>query len=147
RYPVFNGTKGKRVQIPIPIMMHNNTPYRVALDVKGTRFRAFIEDQEIDSWNDDRLRAGGVGFFSETGEHARVYWMRVSHNTDWLGRLCGMIAGGAKQNEAGLWNPEGDSVRIALLNPEGVLDGGRIAYRRKGMPVLPFAAAFPQDIL
>ena len=60
RYPVLNGVKGKRVQIPLPIMMHNNTPYHVALDVKGTRFRAFVEDQEVDSWNDDRLRAGGV---------------------------------------------------------------------------------------
>ena len=50
RYPVLAGRKGKRVQIPLPIMMHNNTPYHVALDVKGSRFRAFVEDQEVDSW-------------------------------------------------------------------------------------------------
>jgi hypothetical protein len=54
----------------------------VALDVKGSRFRAFVENQEVDSWNDDRLRNGGVGFFSETGEHARLYWVKVSKNTD-----------------------------------------------------------------
>ena len=96
RYPVLGGKKGKKVQIPLPIMMHNNTPYRVALDVKGNRYRTFIEDQEVDSWHDDRLLAGGVGFFSETGEHARLYWVKVSKNTDWLGRLCGMLAGGER---------------------------------------------------
>jgi hypothetical protein len=142
RYPVLNGKKGKRVQIPLPIMMHNNTPYHVALDVKGTSFRAFIEDQEVDSWNDDRLRAGGVGFFSETGEHARLYWVKVSKNTDWLGRLCGMIAGGTKQDEASLWNADEANGQMAILDPRGVLDGARNADRRRGMPVLPFAAAF-----
>src|SRR5260370_16894338 len=90
RYPGLDGRKGKRVQIPLPIMMHNNTPYHVALDVKGTRFRAFVEDQEVDSWNDDRLRSGGVGFFSEAGGHARLYWVKVSNNPHCLGLRCGI---------------------------------------------------------
>jgi hypothetical protein len=139
RYPVFNGKKGKRVQVPLPIMMHNNTPYHVALDVQGTRFRAFVEDQEVDSWNDDRLTAGGVGFFSETGERSRLYWVKVSKNTDWLGRLCGMIAGGS-QDSADLWNPQpGGS--LAMLDRGSILDGAKNADRRRGVMTLPTATA------
>jgi hypothetical protein len=131
RYPVLNGLKGKKVQVPLPIMMHNNTPYHVALDVKGTRFRAFVEDQEIDSWNDDRLRAGGVGFFSETGEHARLYWVKVSNNTDWLGRLCGMLSGSESQDSADLWNPA-PAGTLAELDRAGILDGAKNVDRRRG---------------
>jgi hypothetical protein len=142
RYPVLGGKKGKRVQIPLPIMMHNNTPYHVALDVKGTRFRAFVEDQEIDSWNDDKLRAGGVGFFSESGEHARLYWVKVSKNTDWLGRLCGMIAGAGKKDAAGIWDPADATGRMAALDPGSVLDGARNADIKRGAPMLPLAAVW-----
>ena len=141
RYPVLEGKKGKRVQIPLPIMMHNNTPYHVALDVKGTRFRTFIEDQEVDSWNDDKLLAGGVGFFSESGEHARLYWVKVSNNTDWLGRLCGMLSGGEKgqNNEAGLWNPADPQSTVAVLDPGAALEGAKNADRKRGASMLPFA--------
>jgi hypothetical protein len=147
RYPVLGGKKGKKVQIPLPIMMHNNTPYHVALDVKGSRFRTFIEDQEVDSFNDDRLLAGGVGFFSETGEHARLYWVKVSNNTDWLGRLCGMLSGGAKgQNEAGLWNPAEPQGTMAALDPRGALEGAKNADRKRGVPMLPFAVIFTNSL-
>jgi hypothetical protein len=143
RYPVLAGRKGKRVQIPLPIMMHNKTPYHVALDVKGTRFRAFVEDQEIDSWSDDRLLAGGVGFFSEPGEHARLYWVKVSKNTDWLGRLCGMIAGSGKaQDSADLWNPADPDGAMAALDPRSILNGAKNADRKRGVPTLPLATVF-----
>jgi hypothetical protein len=152
RYPVLNGQKGKRVQIPLPIMMHNNTPYHVALDVKGNRFRAFVEDQEVDSWNDDKLRAGGVGFFSETGEHARLYWVKVSHNTDWLGRLCGMLSGNeTSQDSADLWNPA-EARTLAMLDRGSVMDGAKNVDRRRGVPMavfrptLPVAAVFVGDL-
>jgi hypothetical protein len=88
RYPVVDGKEGSRVEIPIRVMMHNNTPYRVKLTVKGTDFMASIEGQLVDFWHDDRLRTGGVGFFSDTGERARIYWMNVSHQDDFVGRVC-----------------------------------------------------------
>jgi hypothetical protein len=138
RYPVLNGKKGKRVQIPLPIMMHNNTPYHVALDVKGTRFRAFLENQEIDSWTDDRLKKGGVGFFSESGEHARLYWVKVSNNTDWLGRLCGMLSGSGTQDSADLWNPQ-PSGTVAMLDPGSILEGAKNVDRKRGVSTLPIA--------
>jgi hypothetical protein len=147
RYPVLNGHKGKRVQIPLPIMMHNNTPYHVAVDVKGTRFRAFVEDQEVDSWNDDRLRAGGVGFFSETGEHARLYWVKVSKNTDWLGKLCGFIAGAsAAQDSADMWNPADPNGSMAALDPGSILDGAKNVDMKRGVRTLPLAVFFGSSL-
>jgi len=89
RYPVIDGKKGPSVEIPIPgMLMHNNTPYRVRLTVNGRDFTTSIEGQLIDYWRDDRLRVGGVGFFSDTGEKARLYWMKLSHQDDFIGRVC-----------------------------------------------------------
>ena len=148
RYPVLEGRKGKRVQIPLPIMMHNNTPYHVALDVKGTRFRAFVEDQEVDSWTDDRLRAGGVGFFSEAGEHARLYWVKVSNNTDWLGRLCGILAGSGKtQDSADLWNPADPSGSMAALDPGSILDGAKNVDMKKRSAHTPVRDGISRELV
>ncbi len=88
RYPVIDGKKGPSVEIPIRVLMHNDTPYRVQLTVNGRDFTTSIEGQLIDYWRDDRLRVGGVGFFSDTGEKARLYWMKLSHQDDFIGRVC-----------------------------------------------------------
>jgi len=141
RYPVTAGKRGKRVQIPLPIMMHNNTPYHVAVDVKGNHFRAYVENQEVDSWSDDSLRAGGVGFFSENGEHARLYWVKVSNHTDWLGRLCGILEGKEGDQALNLWDPAAAG-ELAVLDPGSILDGAKNADIRRRAPVLPFATVF-----
>ncbi|HXM44803.1 MAG TPA: hypothetical protein VN924_26440, partial [Bryobacteraceae bacterium] len=91
-YSVIEGRQGSRVQTPLRMMIHANTPYRVTVDVKGNRYRAFIEDQEADFWTDDKLKTGGVGFFSEAGEHARVYWVKLESHGDLLGRICGLLS-------------------------------------------------------
>jgi tetratricopeptide (TPR) repeat protein len=93
RYPVIGGRKGNRVQTPLRMMIHANTPYRVTVDVKGNRYRAYIEGQEADFWTEDRLTAGGVGFFREADERARVYWVKLERNGDILGRVCGWLSG------------------------------------------------------
>ncbi len=88
RYPVVNGVEGERTEVPIRMLMHNNTPYRVQVAVRGRDFSTSIEGQLIDHWRDDRLEKGGVGFYSETGERARLYWVKLSHQDDFVGRLC-----------------------------------------------------------
>ena len=100
RYPVIEGSKGARVLTPLRMMIHANTPYRVTVDVKGNRYRAYIEGQEADFWTEDRLKTGGVGFFSETGERARVYWVKLESHGDILGRICGLLSGKGSQNAA-----------------------------------------------
>ena len=91
-YPVVEGRPGHLVEQPLSVMIHNGMPYHVSVEVKGNHYTASIEGEEVDSWSDDTLPAGGVGFFSETGARARIYWVKVSHNDDWLGWLCGHIA-------------------------------------------------------
>jgi hypothetical protein len=92
-YPVIGGKQGHKVVTPLSVMVHSETPYHVAVDVRGSHYTASIEGQEVDSWSDDTLLAGGVGFFADAGSRARIYWMKVSKNDDWLGRLCNYIAG------------------------------------------------------
>jgi hypothetical protein len=88
RYSVVNGIAGERTEIPIRMLMHNNTPYRVEVAVRGRDFSTSIEGQLVDHWRDARLDKGGVGFFSEAGERARLYWVKLSHQDDFVGRLC-----------------------------------------------------------
>src|SRR5207248_1852750 len=83
-YAVVDGHKGHRVELPLSVMVHRNSPMQVAVDVKGRRVTTSIDGQEVDSWTDTALARGGVGFFSEAGERSRLYWMKVSKNQDWL---------------------------------------------------------------
>jgi hypothetical protein len=108
-YQVVNGKPGRAVQTPLSVMVHNNEPYHVSVDVRGNRFAAAIEGEQVDSWTDEAPGRGGVGFFSDAGERARLYWMKLSRNQDWLGRMCAYLSGdgsvgGAQTAE--LWGPE-----------------------------------------
>jgi hypothetical protein len=91
RYTVIDGKKESRGEMPLQVMMHNNRPYRVQVDVKGNNFLTSIEGQLVDSWSDDRLKSGGVGFFTEGSEKARLYWMKITKNSDFLGKLCSIL--------------------------------------------------------
>jgi len=91
RYQVVDGKRESRGETPLQVMMHNNRPYRVQVDVKGNHFLTSIEGQLVDSWSDDRLKTGGVGFFTESSEKARLYWMKVTKNSDLLGKLCSIL--------------------------------------------------------
>jgi len=93
-YPVIGGKPGHQVKVPLPaVMTHANTPYHVAVKVSGNRLTASIEGQEVDSWTDAVQPSGAVGFFTDPGERARLYWMKVYKNDDWLGRVCGFLTG------------------------------------------------------
>ena len=91
RYSVVDGKRETHGEQPLQVMMHNNRPYRVSVDVKGNQFLTSIEGQVVDSWSDDRLKSGGVGLFSEGSEKARVYWLKVTKNSDFLGKLCSIL--------------------------------------------------------
>ena len=104
-YNVVGGKSVQRSQTPLNIMVHNNRPMQFAVDVRGNRFVTSIDGEEVDSYFDNTLVAGGVGFFSEVGERARLYWMRVTRNDDWLGHVCAMLAEEAGVNAAELRGP------------------------------------------
>ena len=104
-YPVVEGKKGHTVETPLNIMVHHNEPFHVSVDVSGNRFTASVEGQRVESWTDDALPVGGVGFFTEASERARLYWMKVTKNDDWLGSLCSFLAGNRAREVAELWAP------------------------------------------
>jgi hypothetical protein len=92
-YPVVGGKAGRRVEVPLSAMIHKREGIHVAVEVKGNRVVTSLQGQEVDSWTDETLASGGVGFFSEAGERARLYWMKVAANDDLLGRICARVAG------------------------------------------------------
>jgi hypothetical protein len=106
-YPVTDGHPGRPIETPLmDVMVHNGAPYHVLVAVEGNRIITSIEGQEVDRWIEDQIPAGGVGFYSDAGERARLYWMKVSKNEDFLGKVCAYLSGSA------------DASRVfALLSP------------------------------
>jgi len=118
-YPVVGGKRGHTVTTPLSAMVHKRQAFHVAVDVRGRRFTTSIEGEQVSSFTDNLLAGGGIGFFSETGERARLYWMKVSKNQDWLGRICLMIAGndGGAATTAEFW-PQVPPQRPAPARPQ-----------------------------
>jgi hypothetical protein len=93
RYAVIDGKESAHVRVHCPGTFQKDTLYHIRLQVRGDSYTLFIEGQLIDSWSDNRTKAGGVGFFCAKGDRARLAWVRVSHNTDVAGRLCAFLSG------------------------------------------------------
>ena len=91
RYAVVGGEPGPRVEIPIRVMLHDGVPYRVQISANGSGFSTAIEGQLVDFWRDDLFRSGGFGFFADSGERARIYWMKLSQKEDFVGRICAYL--------------------------------------------------------
>jgi hypothetical protein len=127
QYNVVGGKAGRQTRTPLNIMVHNHRPMQFDVDVHGNRVVTSIDGEEVDSFVDNTLTAGGVGFFSDAGERARLYWMRVSRNDDWLGHVCAMLADGAVAGStAGLRGP----------NPPGDGNGAELAGVWIALPYL-----------
>jgi len=92
RYAVISGHASRPVLTRYPARFSSDTLYRVHLEVRGDAFGLYIQGNLVDYWSDHRLSAGGVGLFCSPGEHARVAWVRVSHNADSVGRLCSLLS-------------------------------------------------------
>ncbi len=92
RYAVINGKEGPRVDKPLPLTVRSDMLYRIEVDTRGSDFTIMVQGQVVDFWSDSRLRHGGVGFFCNRGERARLRWVEVSHQYDALGRLCAYLA-------------------------------------------------------
>ena len=107
-YSVVEGKKSRTTSTPLNVMVHNNTPMQVAVDVRGSRMVTSIDGQEVDTWIDDAIPSGGVGFFAEAGEKSRLYWMKVSKNQDFVGRVCAYLSGAlgnGSNASAEVWPP------------------------------------------
>ena len=87
RYAVLGGHEFDVTQLPLPLTLERGVPYRVRLSVLGDRFVTSVNGQVISSWSDNRLHRGGVGFFNDDGEVAKLHWVSVSERDSMLGRL------------------------------------------------------------
>jgi hypothetical protein len=92
RYRVVGGQAGPSVQVPLRIMLHNESAFRVQMRVSGSDFTTFVNQQQVDFWTDDRFASGGIGFFCDKGSRARLYWVKITHQDDLVGKLCSYFA-------------------------------------------------------
>jgi hypothetical protein len=92
RYAVIAGHASHAIRTRYSERFQSDTMYRVHLEVREDAFSLYIQGKLLDDWSDARLAEGGVGLFCSPGEHARVAWVRVSHNTDTLGRMCSFLS-------------------------------------------------------
>jgi len=103
RYPVINGRVGRRIERPVRIQAQTDTLYRIGMTIHDDTFLVTVQGNVIDSWTDQTLTRGGVGFFSGAGEASRLRWLQVSHQYDVLGRLCAYLAPYNSQTTNGSW--------------------------------------------
>jgi len=94
RCAVVDGREVARAQLPLPLTIRTDMMSRVTVEVRGSQFTTFVNGQLVDTWNDTRLSAGGVGFFCENGGKARLRWVRIVDRDDWLGKLCSYVSSG-----------------------------------------------------
>jgi hypothetical protein len=92
RYVVIWGRATRPVLTRYPERFQSDTMYRVHLQIRGEAFSLYVQGNLVDYWTDGRLAAGGVGLFCGPGERARVAWIRVSHNTDSIGKMCSLLS-------------------------------------------------------
>jgi len=92
RYAVIDGQPTEVVQKRLPMQVTQDTLYRVLMEVRQENYVLTVQGQIVDSWSEQRLKSGGVGFFSAKGELARLRWVGVWHQYDALGRLCAFLA-------------------------------------------------------
>ena len=92
RYAVIDGKAEKPTTLPLPLTVRQDTLFKVRMEVQGSNFTTYVQDQVVDSFTDGRLAEGGVGFFSPQGDRALLRWVSVMHQYDYLGRLCALLA-------------------------------------------------------
>ncbi len=94
RSVVISNDEAHRVQIPVRERFDVRKPVRIAVRVSGSDFTISIDGKVVDFFHDDLLPSGGVGFMGEPGDRPRIYWMRVRHHDDLLGRVCAWLSPG-----------------------------------------------------
>lgn len=92
RYAVINGRAVDREDTPLVLQSRGDSLYRISMDIKGDHYALTVQGQMADSWDEPRLKHGGVGFFTNRGEQSRIGWVQITHQYDMLGRLFAYLA-------------------------------------------------------
>jgi len=76
RFAVIGGVEGPHVQ---RVLAHSpSDALKVKLEARGSRFTVYVQNQVVEDWQDDRLRAGSVGFLNEREERGKVESIQFS---------------------------------------------------------------------
>jgi hypothetical protein len=78
RYSVLDGKSEQPAIAPLDVPLGKTSSCRVKMSILGNEFKLFINDKPAFDWMDDRLPEGGVGFFSDGEDRARLYWVKVT---------------------------------------------------------------------
>lgn len=90
-YSVINGLERDRQRLPLPLSVRPDTLYHVQMNVQGNYFVTRVNGQIVDTWTDNKLKRGGIGFFSEKGESSSIHWVDVREQREGIfGRLFSM---------------------------------------------------------
>lgn len=92
RYAVVDGRVGRQTALPLPMTFRDGTMQQVEVTVAGDTITTRIMGQIVDSFTETELDSGGVGFFSPKGDRALLRWISVTHQYDYIGRLCALLA-------------------------------------------------------
>ncbi len=75
-FAVVNGVEGSHVQ---RVLAHSpSDKLKVKLEARGGRFTIYVQNEVVEDWQDDRLKAGGVGFLNERDEQGKVESIQIS---------------------------------------------------------------------
>lgn len=77
----------------MPFELEENKVYNIEVTVNGERITTAVEGRGVDSFSDQRLAAGGVGFLTSPGETALVHSLMVSGNDTSTGRVFAWMLG------------------------------------------------------
>jgi hypothetical protein len=87
RYAVLNGKEQPKVQLPLPMQLQRGTLYRVNVKIAGSQFVTMVNGAIVDTWEDSRIKSGGVGFFTDKGEVASIMGVKVAEERGILERM------------------------------------------------------------
>lgn len=86
-YTMVRGRQLDRVELPLPLGIGRGEQYQISMSIRGSKFITSINGQVVDTWTDQRLRAGGVGFFTQKGDLASISSVSVTTERSLWDRL------------------------------------------------------------
>ncbi len=92
RYAVVDGKQDRQTTLPLPVAFRDGTMQQVEVTVSGDTITTRLMGQVVDSFSEPRLASGGVGFYSPKGDRSLLRWVSITHQYDYVGRLCALLA-------------------------------------------------------
>jgi hypothetical protein len=76
-FSMVDGIESQKHFAPIAKPLRTGVSFHVRLDVRGDEFSAYINDELIEVWQDDRLPKGGIGLMTDQGERAQTRKVQI----------------------------------------------------------------------